>query len=121
MNDFNILTRRGFFGQGMKLGLGVALSTLVDIPLVMKRALAAGIGANGKKVLFVFLRGGNDGLNSIVPVGDPAYFTVRPDIGIPKDSQTDYSLTGGCDYAVSGTTNPTFGYANAIRLGNGFA
>ena len=121
MNQFNILTRRDFFGQSFKLGLGVALSTLVDIPLVMKRALAAGVGSTGKKVMFVFLRGGNDGLNSIVPVGDPAYLAVRPDIGIPKDSATDYTALGPCDFPTSGATTATFANTNAIRLGNGFA
>ena len=52
MQHVNILTRRGFFDRSFKLGLGVALSTLVDIPLVVKRALAEGTigvpGANGK-------------------------------------------------------------------------
>lgn len=120
MENFNVLTRRGFLNRGTRLGLGVALSTLVDIPLVMKRALAAGIGTNGKKVLFIFLRGGNDGLNSIVPVGDPAYYTVRPDIGIAKDA-IDYTALGPCDFPTSGQTTATFNYGTAIRLGNGFA
>src|SRR2546430_13172467 len=61
MQHFNIITRRGFLDRSFKVGLGVALSTLVDIPLVVKRALAEGtIGKNGKKLLFIFLRGAND-------------------------------------------------------------
>ena len=48
------MTRRGFLDRSFKVGLGVALSTLVDIPFVMKRALAEGsIGLNGKKLLFM--------------------------------------------------------------------
>jgi uncharacterized protein (DUF1501 family) len=122
----NILTRRAFLDRSFKVGLGVALSTLVDIPLVVKRALAEGNigvpGPNGKtkKLLFIFLRGANDGLNSVVPILDSSYATVRPNIAIPADAGTDYSTTGLCDFAVSGA-GPTFGYANAIRLGNGFA
>jgi uncharacterized protein (DUF1501 family) len=127
-SNVNILTRRSFLDRSFKVGLGVALSTLVDIPLVVKRALAEGNigvpGPNGKvkKLLFVFLRGANDGLNSVVPVLDPAYVTVRPTagIGIPQDAGTNYSTLGQCDFPVSGT-GPTFGYANAIRTGNGFA
>ena len=47
MQHFHILTRRSFLDRSVKLGLGVALSTLVDIPFVMKRALAEGsIGLN---------------------------------------------------------------------------
>src|SRR5213079_3113265 len=128
MQHFNILTRRGFFDRGFKLGLGVALSTLVDIPLVVKRALAEGtIGvrdANGKmkKLLFIFLRGANDALNSVIPIQDGAYATSRPTLQILPDPGTDYTLSGPCDFLVNATaTDPTFGYANAIRLGNGFA
>ncbi|MCX6895056.1 MAG: hypothetical protein NTZ16_06065 [Verrucomicrobia bacterium] len=41
MHHINLITRRGFMERNLKLGLGIALSTLVDIPLVVKRALAA--------------------------------------------------------------------------------
>ena len=129
MQQFNILTRRGFFDRSFKFGLGAALSTLVDIPLVVKRALAEGTigvpGTNGKtkKLLFIFLRGANDSLNSVVPIQDSAYnLTTRPTLMIPKDALTDYSASGPCDTAtIAAAADPTFGYANAIRLGNGFA
>ncbi|MBI4324807.1 MAG: DUF1501 domain-containing protein [Chloroflexi bacterium] len=124
MQHFNIITRRGFLDRSFKIGLGVALSTLVDIPVVMKRALAEGnIGRNGKKLLFIFLRGANDALNSVIPIRDGAYnATNRPDILIPSDVGTDYSVTGPCDSPTnSSATDPTFGYTSAIRLGNGFA
>jgi uncharacterized protein (DUF1501 family) len=123
MQSYNIITRRSFLSRSFKIGSGVALSTLVDIPFVMKRALAEGsIGLNGKKLLFIFLRGANDALNSVIPVRDSAYNTTnRPAILIPSDSATDYSVTGDCDYPIGAAADPTFAYANAIRLGNGFA
>jgi len=136
MQSFHILTRRGFLDRSFKIGLGVALSTLVDIPLIVKRALAEGnIGLNGKKLLFIWLRGANDSLNSLIPIQDSAYNTdinpstgtvIRPDIGIDKDGATDYSSTGiGCDFPQSSSvsTDPnfaTFWYPNGIRTGNGF-
>ena len=125
--NFHVMTRRSFFDRSLKTSLAVAMSTLVDIPLVMKRALAQGIGRNNKKVLFIWLRGANDALNSVVPVGDPAYnATIRPDILIPADGMTDYSLPGPCDFPVSSpnandSNYATFWYDQAIRLGNGFA
>src|SRR5437762_1521270 len=123
MQHFNIITRRGFLDRSFKIGLGVALSTLVDIPLVVKRALAEGtIGKNGKKLLFIFLRGANDSLNSVIPIQDSAYATSRPTLKIAPDPLTDYSAIGSCDFPTSSApADPTFGYANAIRLGNGFA
>lgn len=127
--NVNIVTRRTFLDRSFKVGLGVALSTLVDIPLVVKRALAEGNigvpGTNGrvKKFLFIFLRGANDSLNSVVPILDTSYAGVRPAIGIPPDAATNYSTPGGCDFPTSPTpAAPTFNsYPNAIRLGNGFA
>ncbi len=129
MQHINLITRRGFLDRSMKIGLGVTLSTMVDVPFVLKRALAEGnIGLNGKKLLFIWLRFGNDSLNSVIPVEDPGYLTMRPvatggspaNIGIPKDPGTTYTDRGACDFPVAGT-GPTFGYANAIRLGNGYA
>src|ERR1043166_2322229 len=102
MKSFNILTRRDFLSYTSKAGVAAALASLVDIPLVAKRALAAdtGLGRNGKKLLFIFLRGANDGLNSVIPVEDPAYYTSRPTtgLGIPKDPATDYSPSGAADF-----------------------
>ena len=133
MQHFNIITRRGFLDRSFKVGLGVALSTLVDIPLVVKRALAEGTigvpGSNGKikKLLFIFLRGANDALNSVIPIRDSAYATSRPFLQILPDAAVDYSsATGTCDFPGSSSVSTdanyaTFSYQKAIRLGNGFA
>src|SRR6185436_2189054 len=101
-HSFNFLTRRSFLDRSFKTSLAIALSTLTDIPLTMKRALAEGsIGLNGKKVLFIWLRFGNDSLNSVIPIMDPAYTgdggslaSIRPNIGIAKDPGTVYTDTG---------------------------
>jgi uncharacterized protein (DUF1501 family) len=147
MKHFHILTRRGFLGRSAKLGLSLALSTLFDIPLVMRRALAAsGVGTNGKKVLFIWLRGANDGLNSVVPIMDNAYVDlssgnfgksgIRPTLVVPPQAGLDYSASGVAAFDPTqdllddnnpanvvprGPSDATFGYAQAIRLGNGFA
>ena|SRR5436190_12655163 len=118
---FNILSRRSFLDKSMKTGLAVALSTLVDIPMVMKRALAEGsIGLNGKKLLFIWLRGANDGLNSVIPILDGAYAGSRPAIRVPMDSGTTYTTAGPADFPLGSATD-TFAFKSAIRLGNGFA
>jgi len=122
-SNLNLITRRGFLDRSFKTGLAVALSTLTDIPFVMKRALAEGsIGLNGKKLLFIWLRGANDALNSVIPVMDSAYAPNRPTIRIPLDGQTNYSTPGGCDFPINAASgDDTYSYASAIRLGNGFA
>ena len=41
----------------------------------------------------VFQRGAADGLNVVVPFGDPDYYALRPTIGIPKpDGTTNAAL-----------------------------
>src|ERR1043165_7396984 len=133
MQHINLITRRSFLDQSFKTSMAVALSTLVDIPFVMKRALAEGsIGLNGKKVLFIWLRGANDGLNSVIPVEDPTYYSIRQQISIPKEASVNYAgTTGGCFDATQyssdaaqtlrAATDNTYNYDRAIRLGNGFA
>jgi len=131
MQHFNILSRRAFLSQSFKTSLAVALGTLTNIPFVMKRALAEGsIGLNGKKILFIWLRGANDGLNSVIPIQDPAYASIRSTIEIQKDGGANYAATGQCfdatTYADAGGTMrsaalDTYSYSNGIALGNGFA
>ena len=137
MKNVNIMTRRGFLDRSFKISAGIALATLTDIPFVVKRALAEGnMGLNGKKLLFIFLRGANDSLNSVIPQGDSAYNTTnRPNIFIPKDPDAPTGTgvygnsSGPCfdptqytDYlGTSRSANDdTFAYGSAIPLGNGF-
>jgi uncharacterized protein (DUF1501 family) len=37
-----------------------------------------------KRLIVVFLRGGMDGLNVVVPYGDPNYYSIRPTIAVSK-------------------------------------
>lgn len=97
----NILSRRSFLSHSATLGLGTALATLTDVPFVLKRALAEGSigqpGSNGrvKKLLFIFLRGANDGLNTLIPFGDSAYGPPnRVDLEIKKDPLQPFTATG---------------------------
>jgi uncharacterized protein (DUF1501 family) len=120
-SKLNLITRRGFLSASAKASMAVALSTLVDIPFIIKRALAEGTIGQGKKVLFIWLRGANDGLNSLIPILDPAYDSSRPTLAVPADPGTNYAAAGAADFPVSGS-GPTYGsYPFAIRTGNGFA
>ena len=112
----NLITRRSFMKAGVKASIAAGLASMTNLPFFLQRALAEGsIGLNGKKLLFIFLRGGNDGINNIIPINDPGYAFYRQGIGLPKDPAANYDIsTGQCD-------NPGVLQPYALRLGNGFA
>ena len=49
------------------------------------QAAATQAAASGKVLVILELSGGNDGLNTVVPYADDAYYRQRPNIGIPKN------------------------------------
>src|SRR5688572_11306038 len=112
----NVITRRSFMKASAKAAMAAGLASMANIPLFLQRALAEGnIGISGKKLLFIFLRGGNDGINNIIPIQDPSYAAFRTTIGLPKDPAVFYDVsTGQCD-------NPGMLQPYALRTGNGFA
>src|SRR5215212_12220579 len=91
----NIISRRSFLANTGRAAVGLGLASLINIPPFLKRALAEGnIGLNGKKLIFIFLRGGNDGINNVVPVLDPSYRgtgnALRNYLAMPTDPLVDY-------------------------------
>ena len=82
-------SRRSFLhGAGLTLA-GFGLSSLLPGPFVSSALAATGPFSN-RRLLFIFLRGGNDGLNTVIPAGDPDYnLTNRPNIYIPNASSLD--------------------------------
>lgn len=127
MNKPDILTRRSFLSTATGLAATAALGSLTNVPLFVQRAIADGTigrpGSNGrvKKLLFIFLRGANDGLNNIIPHGDDAYATVRPTIQIPVDPAQPWSQRGRAPFPAAGAAGGTYDYPYSIPLGNGFA
>ncbi|PPR18946.1 MAG: hypothetical protein CFH37_00166 [Alphaproteobacteria bacterium MarineAlpha9_Bin7] len=82
------LSRREALQQGL-CGLGVS----AGLPLIFGRAAQSmaedeksGGVVNPERILVIVeLDGGNDGLNTVVPYGDDAYYRHRPDIAIAAE------------------------------------
>jgi len=80
MRDIELLSRR----DCLQLGLaGLALGALG--PGRSGRAATAGDARPGRILVVLELSGGNDGLNTLVPYGDDAYYRLRPKLGIRRD------------------------------------
>src|SRR5438876_8528254 len=108
----HVVTRRSFFKRSLQASLAIALARLDSVPLFLREALAEGsLGLNGKKLFFLFLRGGNDAINTVIPVADDAYSQLnRPTLFIPKPALDGSGL-------CPANPDPNF----AINLGNNFA
>jgi uncharacterized protein (DUF1501 family) len=82
--SFSKSNRRELLRAGM---YGVCVSAGASIPLPVFGQAAAQLAsqakANGKILVVLELSGGNDGLNTLVPYGDDAYYKHRPMLGIP--------------------------------------
>jgi len=70
-------------------GSAVAMFGVGSLPAWLSRSLYAGDSENRKKILIaIFQRGAVDGLNMVVPFGEPRYYELRPSIAIPKPDGT---------------------------------
>jgi uncharacterized protein (DUF1501 family) len=81
------MNRRDFLRSAVAMPLTQALGGTVAVFGSASVALAAAPpNANYNRVLvLVELKGGNDGFNTLVPYADPAYYALRPKIGIKRD------------------------------------
>ena len=71
-------------------GSALAMFGVGAMPAWLSRSLyAADSGQTRRKILVaIFQRGAVDGLNMVVPFGEPQYYALRPSIGIPKPDGT---------------------------------
>ncbi|MEM7808158.1 MAG: DUF1501 domain-containing protein [Planctomycetota bacterium] len=78
-------TRRAFLSSGLTmLAAGVTVPSFINRTAFAvgdpfgQKGVAVDSGTDGKILVVVQLSGGNDGLNTVVPVGDDAYHAARP-------------------------------------------
>ncbi|MCP4426052.1 MAG: DUF1501 domain-containing protein [Chloroflexi bacterium] len=92
-NEYAQVSRRGFLSDSLSAAAGLLFANqrlignrIAALPSWMPRVALADphVGPRGDTLVCVFLRGGADGLNIVVPHGDDEYYAHRPTINIPR-------------------------------------
>jgi uncharacterized protein (DUF1501 family) len=93
------ITRRVFLRNSALAAVGTAA-----LPSFLTRAAlgAADPGTRPRRLVVIFQRGAADGLNIVVPYGEPDYYAMRPTINIPKKSVIDLDGFFGLHPAMAG-------------------
>ena len=85
----------------LKLAGSVPLAALAPALMTEVAWSATSAGVDYRKLLLLIeLKGGNDGLNTLVPYANPTYYALRPKIGIPRDQVVQLSDSVGLHPAL---------------------
>ncbi len=79
-----MFSRRVFMKNG-----GLALLSLGFAPAFLARTVEAAGAARRKVLVTIFQRGAVDGLNMVVPFGEPEYYAARPSIAVPRPNAAE--------------------------------
>jgi uncharacterized protein (DUF1501 family) len=92
-------TRRVFLRNS-----ALAVVGTTAIPAFLARAAfgSANSGTRTKRLVVIFQRGAADGLNIVVPHGEPSYYAMRPSINIPRNQVIDLDGFFGLHPSLAG-------------------
>ena len=104
-DEYTAVSRRTFLTNTAQSAAGLLLGgQLQPIASWMPRFTLADPhkGPAGDTMVCIFLRGGADGLNIVVPHGDDAYYDRRPTIGIPRPDDNSPRAENGRSHDLDG-------------------
>ncbi len=118
--DHQSWTRRSFLstlgigalGSGLMLG-GIPVNAMARTKFLNRLASAA----NNRVLILIQLGGGNDGLNTVIPIENDVYFQKRPTIAISKNEAISLSDDIGIHPAM-GSLSPMWSEGNMAVFNN---
>jgi uncharacterized protein (DUF1501 family) len=103
------------------MGLGpLALAAPMGLRSAVASAAPVTGSEPGRTLVLVELKGGNDGLNTVVPYADPAYYEARPRLAVPADKVLKLDRALGLHPALTPLMPLWSGREMAIALGVGY-
>jgi uncharacterized protein (DUF1501 family) len=105
--DLSKLNRRDFLRAGLVFGAGASglAAGYAAVPDVFARAVYSGKQekvTNDKVLLMIQLAGGNDGLQTVMPLSDPAFRDLRPQLSKAADSALAINKDVGLNKNLAG-------------------
>jgi uncharacterized protein (DUF1501 family) len=86
--EYNEMSRRQFVGGA------AVMSAATMFPAWLPKIVLAKSASQRDIIVSVFMRGGADGLSIVAPYGDPAYYTSRTTIAIPRPDASTTTTRG---------------------------
>src|SRR5690242_143617 len=88
--EYEQVNRRTFLSGMLQSPTMLFPNGIAAFPAWMPRITLADphVGPRGDTLVCIFLRGGADGLNVVIPHGDESYYTLRPTISVPRPDDT---------------------------------
>jgi uncharacterized protein (DUF1501 family) len=85
------MKRRAFLSMAAATGAALSMPRAFGTPLASRGisprldARATARDTHGKLLVLIELKGGNDGLNTVIPFADSTYYALRKHIAVPRD------------------------------------
>ena len=112
--------RRFLIASAGAAGLAAAAGAAVTLPQMFERAQQQPLPADTGILVILTLYGGNDGLNTVIPFTDNAYYDARPDLAFGPETVIDLDGAFGLNPALTGLASAWRSDNLAIIRGVGY-
>jgi len=79
------MNRRDFLSMATATGAALSMPRAFGSVMLQADALPTARSRCGKLLVLIELKGGNDGLNTVIPFADPRYYSLRRTLAVPRE------------------------------------